>query len=276
MARRSELEGSGNSAKRTEAVAEATTPPEYWQAVYRRSGRLRRRCLGKWSFPQIGELAEHLAPLRERQATEFLEVGCAPGGFMVYFHQVHGWTVSGIELSEAGLTRTRELLAVNGVEARLYQGDVLQLRPDRQYDVVGSFGLVEHFDDPLPCYRAMSQWLRPGGALLVTVPNLLGPIGRAMRFRNYEQYLEHKQYGPCDLEAHCRAVGLAPAFSGLVGNVYVPPVVDGVTATRLGRLLNLPGRVANQMLASLAGAVRHPIKLGSLTGYVGCVAWKNA
>jgi SAM-dependent methyltransferase len=151
-----------------------------------------------WSFSFLAELAKHLGPFPQVRTTEFLEVGCAPGRFLVYFHQVYGWRVAGIELSEAGLAKTRAVLEVNGVAARLYGGDVLTMEPEREYDVLGAFGLVEHFDDPVPCYRAMARWVRRGGALVVTVPNLRGPLGRAMRYRNPEDYAGHRRFGPDD------------------------------------------------------------------------------
>jgi hypothetical protein len=141
--------------------------------------------------------------------------------------------------------------------------------------VVGAFGVVERFDDPVPCYRAMARWLRPDGALVVTVANLLGPLGRAMRYRDAEDYAGHQRFDQKDVVGHCAAAGLTVGFCGKVGNLYIPPVFDPLKATALQRVGNLPGAAANRVVSRLAKAMRRPIKLGSLTNYVGCVAWKK-
>jgi SAM-dependent methyltransferase len=188
---------------------------------------------------------------------------------------VFGWDVAGIELSEMGLIRSKALLEANNVKARLYAGDVLKMKPDCQYDIVGSFGLVEHFDDPLPCYRAMTQWIRPGGAMIVTVPNLMGPIGRAMHFRNYKHYIEHQRFSSVDLAHHCRVAGLRVTFHGLVGNLWIPPVWDMINSTKFQRLANLPSRLTNSLVNRAAIILGRSIKLGSLTSSIGCVAFKD-
>lgn len=255
--------------------AKLITPASHWEKVYQAQGKARRFRFSKWSYADMAELAGHLGSLSQSRSTSFLEIGCAPCRFMIYFNQVFGWDVAGIELSEAGLAQSKRLLHANGVKARVYAGDVLKIEPDCEYDVVGSFGLVEHFDNPLPCYRAMARWIRPGGAMIVTVPNLIGPIGRAMRFRNYKHYLEHRRFSSADLANHCRLVGLRVTFHGLVGNLWIPPVYDALNSPRFQRLVNLPSRLANFLVRRAAVIVGHPIKMGSLTFSVGCVAWKD-
>jgi SAM-dependent methyltransferase len=194
---------------------------------------------------------------------------------MVYFNQVFGWEVAGLELSEPGLLASRSLLEANGIKARLYAGDVLEIEPEDQYDVVASFGLIEHFDDPLPCYRAMNHWIRPGGAMIVTVPNLLGPEGWAMRRRNYQFYLGHRRYSAVDLSNHCEAIGLRVVFCGLVGNLHIPYVFEPNKSTGYQRLVNFPSKLLNAMVRRAARAIRRPIALGSLARFFGCVALKD-
>lgn len=253
--------------------AKPTTPASYWDGIYEKQSRPRQVRYRKWDLPLHAELADHIGELSQSESTTFLEVGCAPAQFMVYYNQVLGWDVAGIELSEIGITRSKAMLEANCVAARLYAGDVLTMEPEDQYDVVGSFGLVEHFVDPLPCYRAMMRWIRPGGAMIVSVPNLIGPIGWAYRIRDCKKYLEHRRFSAEDLAKHCRAVGLRVAFHGLVGNLYAPYLFKN--KSKVYRLPNLPARVVNGLVRRAAAAFGRPIKLGSLTQYVGCVAFKD-
>lgn len=46
-----------------------------------------------------------------------------------------------------------------------------------KFDVVVTFGVVEHFIDTRACLDAMSQFLKPGGLLVTSIPNLAGWIG---------------------------------------------------------------------------------------------------
>lgn len=62
-------------------------------------------------------------------------------------------------------------------------GDFFQARPSRQFDVVMSFGFVEHFTDVDQVVDLHLQWLKPGGVLILGVPNFCGvyaPIQRVL------------------------------------------------------------------------------------------------
>jgi 2-polyprenyl-3-methyl-5-hydroxy-6-metoxy-1,4-benzoquinol methylase len=43
--------------------------------------------------------------------------------------------------------------------------------PAEPYDAVLALHVVEHVDDPVPLMRHLAGWLRPGGRLIVVVPN---------------------------------------------------------------------------------------------------------
>ena len=259
----------------TKEHGQSIMPASHWDSLYRKQGLVRRYQFTKWDFAFLAELSDHLSMFTQRRSSTFLEVGCAPAKFLVYFHQVFGWEVAGIEKSEPGLAMSEALLEANGVKARLYAGDIFEVEPDRQYDVVGAFGLVEHFEDPLPCYRVMVRWLRPGGAMIVTVPNLLGPEGWAMRHRNYQHYISHRHFSPADLANHCRVVGLRVVFHGLVGNLIIPYVCDRRSKAPLQRLANYPSQLFNGLVRRAAKMMARPIKLGALTLAAGCIAFKD-
>lgn len=102
---------------------------------------------------------------------EALELGCYPGGFMVYLHKRFGYRVSGLDFVPGSANLAASLRAEGIAVGEVLEADVLEITPTPRYDVVASFGFLEHFPDPALVLRRHVEWLRPGGHLVVTVPN---------------------------------------------------------------------------------------------------------
>ena len=104
-----------------------------------------------------------------------LEVGCAPGRWLIYFHQQFGFQVFGIDYSRNGCKLTIEALKRRNIVGNIICGDVLdasfQLKYEGYFDVVYSLGVIEHFADPLPIINAHLKLLKKGGILFITMPN---------------------------------------------------------------------------------------------------------
>jgi SAM-dependent methyltransferase len=54
----------------------------------------------------------------------------------------------------------------------------------KAFDVVVSFGLLEHFKDTTACMAAFSEFLKPGGLLITNIPNLCGLNGLIQKMIN--------------------------------------------------------------------------------------------
>ena len=97
-----------------------------------------------------------------------LEVGC--GGAVASCHLAKsGARITAMDRSEAALALARRNFAKAGVRARAVVGDAEAIPGRGGYDLVMSFGLLEHFDDPSPAMREMARVLRPGGLLFAEV-----------------------------------------------------------------------------------------------------------
>ena len=95
-----------------------------------------------------------------------LDVGAGRGRF-VLSARTAGYAASGIESSD------------RGVEAAIHAGaDVSRARIEDATQAPGSvdvatlWHVLEHLDDPAVALERVGSWLRPGGVLLVGVPNL--------------------------------------------------------------------------------------------------------
>ena len=106
---------------------------------------------------------------------EVLEVGCAPGKWLAFMSDEFGLKPSGIEYSEAGMNATFRNFEALGLEVgEIQAGDFFKIEPDRQYDVVMSYGFIEHFTDVDEVVELHLRWLKPGGILILGVPNFRG------------------------------------------------------------------------------------------------------
>jgi SAM-dependent methyltransferase len=94
-----------------------------------------------------------------------LEVGCATGSYLAALHR-RGWAVQGVELCEgparaavaAGWTVHQGTLETAGLA-------------DETFGLVAAWMVLEHVPRPVDTLAAMHRLLRPGGLLLLGVPN---------------------------------------------------------------------------------------------------------
>jgi len=99
-----------------------------------------------------------------------LDVGCGPGYLLKAF-QRRGWETMGTELSGTAAAFAREELGLN-VESR----ELAELKlPDSQFDAVVIWHALEHIPQPEALLREIARVLRPGGVLMVGVPNWGSP-----------------------------------------------------------------------------------------------------
>lgn len=93
-----------------------------------------------------------------------LDIGTARGDFLARMRD-RGWTVAGIEpFSDAANPHALEI-------HRQHFPDECDLA-EEDYDVVTAWAVFEHLHDPARAFEVCARLLRPGGQLIVQVPNL--------------------------------------------------------------------------------------------------------
>ena len=108
-----------------------------------------------------------------------LEIGCARSQWLPYFAKEFGFRVCGLDYSDRGCQQARQILAEEGVEGEVVCSDLF-CPPQSMlaaFDVVVSFGVVEHFENTAGCLKALSEFLKPGGLAITIIPNMAGLIG---------------------------------------------------------------------------------------------------
>jgi 2-polyprenyl-3-methyl-5-hydroxy-6-metoxy-1,4-benzoquinol methylase len=125
---------------------------------------------------------------------KLLEIGCGNSAWLPYFSREFGFKVSGIDYSPVGCQMARQILKASRVEAEVICCDLFS--PPKNmvggFDVVMSFGLIEHFEDTASVLRAASAFLKPEGMLISNIPNMIGLIGSLQKILNKPVYDVHK------------------------------------------------------------------------------------
>jgi SAM-dependent methyltransferase len=95
-----------------------------------------------------------------------LEVGCGHGYMLAALRDL-GWTVQGVELHESSAAYGR-----NTLHLPIAIGDLVGLRlPAASFDMVVFWHSFEHLPDPAAALREAVRILKPGGLVVVAVPN---------------------------------------------------------------------------------------------------------
>ena len=110
---------------------------------------------------------------KHQKPGKVLDIGCGRGLLLHKLRQ-RGWTPMGTELSEEAATYARERLGLP-VTTQMVEEAAF---PDNEFDLVILWHVLEHVQSPRAMLREVARILKPGGTLLVAVPNFGSPEAR--------------------------------------------------------------------------------------------------
>jgi SAM-dependent methyltransferase len=190
-----------------------------------------------------------------------LDVGCGGGSFLAAA-RAEGWWGIGTDLAHAACVATRGTAAAPVVGA---DADALPFRA-AALDAVALVNVLDHTVRPAAVVSEAARVLRPGGLLIVRVPNgafhppwaqALGRLGPLVRWHGWDAYpiLHLFAFGPTALRRLVERAGfevLEVLSSGLASPAPRPPgtslaaagrrLLRAVTATATGAAHAISGR----------------------------------
>ncbi|NJM05091.1 class I SAM-dependent methyltransferase [Candidatus Gracilibacteria bacterium] len=95
-----------------------------------------------------------------------LDVGCATGIFLDGMRRL-GWQVQGIEPTHSAAQYARTRFALDVFEGRLEDAQL----PSGSFDAITLWDVLEHVHEPRPILAELARLLRPGGLLVLSLPN---------------------------------------------------------------------------------------------------------
>lgn len=152
------------------------------------------------------------------EGERILELGCAPGWIRCRLHRLRpDLQLAGIDYAAQGVKDTRSILKKTEVAAEIREADISTYEAPSPYDAVISCGLVEHFDKPEQIVAHHARLVRPGGLVIITVPNFRNRwLGRAFKWLSPDEYATHniQVMSPQALHDLAKTAGLTEIRSG--------------------------------------------------------------
>jgi len=106
-----------------------------------------------------------------------IEIGCAPGKWLVFFNKELNYHVTGVEYLETATRKTIENMNISKVPSEQYNiisCDFFDFNSMKKYDVVFSLGFIEHFTDWEKVLDKHIDLCSDGEYVIIGFPNFHG------------------------------------------------------------------------------------------------------
>ncbi len=192
-------------------------------------------------------------------ADSFFEIGCGTGFVLKGVREASpGLRLAGSEIFGDGLVFARARLP--GVD--LYQMDARQIPFECEFDVVAAFDVLEHIVEDDAVLRQMFKATKPGGGLLMTVPQ-----HRFLWSAIDEHSMHERRYSRAELRRKVEQAGFRIQRMTSFISLLLPPMIYSRMRSNSSRDFKLwkefeISRLLNALLGSILTAERAMIERG--------------
>jgi SAM-dependent methyltransferase len=180
------------------------------------------------------------------ESPQLLDFGCGDGKFLKAANLL-GFESFGVDFSESRRSRSHQLGDITlysnleDLQQDLPVADRLsESRSEGRFDAVTLFQVLEHLANPIKTLQQLSAVLKPGGILVVEVPDCkgIGDIPTTPDEHSKIDPLEHiNHFTPRTLTAMCEEVGFIPIAPGAA---YVSAGLPAVIKAAIGSVVRHP------------------------------------
>jgi ubiquinone/menaquinone biosynthesis C-methylase UbiE len=126
-------------------------------------------------------VVKHLEPKRDLVGKRILEIGCGRGGFACWLAKQaeRPKHIVAADFATTAVQKGRTFAEEHKISGISWEvADVQNIaHKDASFDTVISCETIEHVPSPKRALSEVARVLRPGGRLLLSTPNYLGPLG---------------------------------------------------------------------------------------------------
>jgi len=205
-----------------------------------------------WYVARRDILAEVIArTVRPPRDARVLEIGCGTGHNLAMLQKF-----GSVEAAE--LDPEARALAARRLGKPVHDGALPGLADQlgSGFDLIALLDVLEHVEDDRGALAAIHRMLKPGGALLLTVP-----INKWMWTAHDAAHHHHRRYTRAEVAARAREAGFAPQLLSPFNTLLFPPIA----AVRLaGKLTGkesaddaMPSATVNRLFQGIFGLEKH-------------------
>mgnify|MGYP006331052613 FL=1 len=208
------------------------------------------------NIPSAYLFHEQLKNLIEKNKVQSaIELGGFPGYYAVFLRKYFKLDVSLLDYF-VHPPITKALLESNDLkeeDVHIIETDLFKYVPEKQYDLVLSCGLIEHFHDTADIINRHIAFMKPGGTLFITLPNFKALNGWFQKRYDRENYDKHNIdcMDPVLLANICRKAGLEVLQARYFGNfsLWLENEKEKPLAVRaLKKAIWLTGKIFTKMI----------------------------
>jgi len=156
------------------------------------------------------------------------EIGCFPGNYLAIFGDL-GYILNGIDIYNEVNSLSATLNALGYKVGGFFCDNFINFSSDIKFDVVCSFGFLEHFENWEYLIIKHCELLKSKGYLVIEVPNYSGLMQRIFRIiKDYNNYKLHniKSMNPFKWASILKEQGFEIIYCGYFGPVYFQDIKD--------------------------------------------------
>ncbi len=133
----------------------------------------------------INKFVVNLVGINER----ILDVGCSDGALGEFLQKYKNAEVTGIDISSIAVKKAKRVLH-KALVANIEENEELDL-PLAYFDVITYADIIEHLFDPESVLRRFNRYLKKGGYVIISTPNIVNINIRFGVLKGNFDYTEH-------------------------------------------------------------------------------------
>jgi len=145
------------------------TTKKYWEAYYKQDYTNKQHIISVCSY--YDKFWDQLITTNSSIGKTIIEIGGFPGRYLAYLSSKYGLTPTCLDYNSDTSQIEASFKTMGVSNYNILQEDFTNYKPKQQYDFVISNGFIEHFDDFETILDLHVQYLKPGGMMLVMIPN---------------------------------------------------------------------------------------------------------